>query len=103
MPAALLLLCIVSAGNEHWSAALPSHADVGMCTSSCSTRLAVPAGDGRLYCLRTLDGVSLGSVDCGAEVRGPPVCDPWWGLWWAVTHGKELVVMRPDTLVVVVR
>lgn len=28
----------------------------------------------------------------------PPVTDPWWGLLWVVTHGKELLVVDPYSL-----
>ena len=65
--------------------------------------MAVPAGDGLLHCLSTADGSLLGQLDCGAEVRAPPGTDPWVGLWWLVTHSKELLAVDPHSLVVVSR
>lgn len=82
---------------------LPARADLGLCLSRCAARLAVPAGDSQLYCLDTADGHTLGQVDCGAEVRAPPATDPWLGLWWVMTHGKELLVVGPNSLMVIAR
>lgn len=90
-------------GSECWRTTLPSRADMGMCLSPDATRLAVPAGDGRLYCLCTADGAVQCDLDCGADVRGPPVTDPVRGLWWLVTHLRELLVIDPHAVVVVDR
>lgn len=97
----MILLCC--AGVECWTTNVSFRADVGMCLSSCATRLAVPAGNGKLYALSTADGNCLGEVDCGGEVRAPPATDPWWGLWWVVSHGKQLLVIDPESLAVVAR
>lgn len=91
------------AGRERWTAALPSRADVGMCLSPCATRLGVPTGNGILYSLSTADGSTVSQLDCGTEVRAPPVTDPWQGLWWVVTHGRELLVVEPHSLAVAAR
>lgn len=98
-----LMRVMLHTGRQHWTAHLPSRADVGMCLSPCATRLAVPAGNGTLHCLDTADGSTAAALDCGAEVRAPPAADPWLGLWWVVTHGKELLVVDPQSLAVVNR
>jgi hypothetical protein len=102
-----LRCCFVSylrhTGVGQWTTTLPSRADVGLCLNPCGTRLAVPAGDGKLYCMNTTDGSCLGEVDCGGEVRAAPATDPWRGLWWVMTHGKELLVIDPDLVDVVAR
>jgi hypothetical protein len=74
-----------------------------MCLSPCATRLAVPAGNGILYSLCTTDGSTVSQLDCGTEVRALPVTDPWQGLWWVVTHGRELLVVEPQSLTVAAR
>lgn len=56
-----------------------------------------------MYCLCSTDGRLQGTVALGGDVRAAPVTDPWWGLWWVVTHGRELLVVRPDDLAVLVR
>jgi hypothetical protein len=94
---------LADAGRECWNTTLPSRADMGMCLSPCATRLAVPAGIGILYSLSTADGSTVSQLDCGTEVRAPPVTDPWQGLWWVVTHGRELLVVEPQSLAVAAR
>ena len=58
--------------------------------------LGVASGKGYLYCLDPWTGAVQGeALCCGGEVKAAPVADPWWGHWWLVTHGRELLVVTP--------
>jgi hypothetical protein len=56
-----------------------------------------------LYCLSTADGSTQGQLAVSGDVRAAPATDPWAGLWWLVTHGRELIVVQPASLAVVAR
>jgi hypothetical protein len=86
----------VESGARLWGVALPARADAGMSLSRCCSRLAVAAGDAHLYCLRTGDGSELAVLPTPGGVRTAPATDPWWGLWWLVTHGRQLMVVAPQ-------
>ena len=62
--------------------------------------VAVACGSGLLVCLSLHDGCVQGCVDTGGDVQAAPVIDPWWGYVWLVTHGSEVVVVRPPSQLV---
>lgn len=97
------VVCVdVPTGAALWTAALPARADTGICLSRCCTRLGVAAGEA-LFCLSTADGSVCGSLAAGGPLRAPPCTDPWCGLWWLVTHSKQLLLVQPDSLDVLSR
>lgn len=94
-----------SSGQQLWRTQLPDHCDAGMvcCRSAVpgdtqqDTHVAVSTNGGTLHFLCASSGVVAGSVDAGGGggIRAPPACDPWLGLVWQPTHGRQLVVAFP--------
>ena len=41
------------------------------------------------------DGAVLGRCHAGGALKAAPVCDPWTGAVWAVSHGRRLTVCEP--------
>ncbi|KAL4447298.1 hypothetical protein ABPG77_007331 [Micractinium sp. CCAP 211/92] len=63
---------------------------------SGSTRqayLAAATNGDELFFLDAAGGAVAGSMSLGAGICAPPVCDPWAGLVWQPTHGRQLLVV----------
>lgn len=87
----------VATGVPLWGARLPGRADAGLAAEPGLREVAVACSGGRLCCLDLASGDLVRTVDCGGELRAAPAADPWpaCGRWWAATHGRELLVVRP--------
>ncbi len=87
-----------ASGQLLWTSQLPARADAGLAACLAGQHAAhvvAACGDGRLYCLGLSDGAIQGTLDCGGDIKAPPVLDPWCGHIWATSHGRRLVCMRP--------
>ena len=40
-------------------------------------------------------GAVTGRCAAGGVIKAAPVCDPWTGAVWAVSHGRRLTVCEP--------
>lgn len=92
-----------SSGQQLWQTQLPDCTDAGLalCRRPAGSGDKLAAGQqfvaaatnsGTLVFLDAASGAETGSVACGGGIRAPPACDPWCGLVWQPTHGRQLVV-----------
>ena len=99
-----------SSGQQLWQALLPDRTDAGLALcyasssgsgiSACQQQeqqqqqqyVAVATNSGTLFFLHGGSGEVAGSVDAGGGIRAPPARDPWSGLVWQPTHGRQLLV-----------
>ncbi|KAL4443594.1 hypothetical protein ABPG75_011331 [Micractinium tetrahymenae] len=54
--------------------------------------VAVATNGGSLIFLDATSGAVKGSIEAGGGLRAAPACDPWAGLVWQPTHGRQLLV-----------
>ena len=104
-----------SSGRQLWQALLPDQTDAGLVICDLTTHVAAGNGSdgapqqqqqqqqqqryvavgtngGTLVFLDAASGSVAGSIDCEGGIRAPPTCDPWCGLVWQPSHGRQLVV-----------
>ena len=88
-----------STGQAVWRSQLHDQTDAGLVvcrrpTAGTAQRFVAVAGNGgTLFFLDADTGSIAGTVDAGGGLRAAPVCDPWHGLVWQPTHGRQLVVL----------
>ncbi|CAD7702687.1 unnamed protein product [Ostreobium quekettii] len=94
--ACLSLTC----GDVLWTTNVGNRADAGLTVTSDMQSVAVACRVGTIYFLRLVDGIVLGQVNVGGEIRSPPLVDPWEGYIWVGTHGRDVVAaMSPGIIV----
>lgn len=82
-------------GRQLWQAQMLGCTDAGLalCAGQQQQQLvAVGTNSGTLCFLDASSGSEVGSLDCGGGIRAPPAVDPWRGLVWQPTHGRQLLV-----------
>ncbi|GMH32558.1 hypothetical protein BSKO_00392 [Bryopsis sp. KO-2023] len=84
-------------GSDVWSTQLDGRADAGLAVTGDLLFVVVASVD-RVLFLRLVDGGSIFSVNAGGVVNSAPVVDPWQGLVWCTSHGKQIIAATPENV-----
>lgn len=72
---------------------VPGRADAGLALSANLDTLLVACGGGEVFALCSASGHMTRQLTLGGAIKAAPRADPWQGLVWLATHGKELVAL----------